>query len=70
MNVIAIDVGTQSVRCAIVNFEDGKGNILSSQTKPIEIYSPSALFYEQDSNQIWSQVCQCVKVTKSSFCKF
>ena len=63
MNVIAVDIGTNSLRSAIVRFENDQGKILVSESKPITVYSPSVLFYEHDSNEIWSQLAECIKVS-------
>ena len=56
---VAIDVGTSSVRAAVV---DGGGRIISSASKEIRIWQPSTDMYEQSSDDIWSCLCCAVRV--------
>lgn len=57
---IGVDVGTGSVRAALV---DQNGNILSVETNPIKMWNPSPSFYQQSSNDIWIASCAVIKVT-------
>ena len=56
---IGIDVGTGSVRAALVAKD---GCVLKTETLAISIHTPKKDFYEQDSQEIWKAVCHCVKV--------
>jgi len=56
---IGVDVGTASVRAALVS-SDGK--IVSSATRPSQIWEPLPDYYEQSSEEIWRNVCAVVKV--------
>ncbi|XP_068245693.1 FGGY carbohydrate kinase domain-containing protein [Palaemon carinicauda] len=55
---IGVDVGTGSVRAALVTTD---GTIVKIETKSISINSCKTGFYEQDSGEIWQAVCHCVK---------
>ena len=56
---IGVDVGTSSVRAALV---DNVGRIVSFSSVDVRIWQPSAGFYEQSSDDIWSCLCSAVKV--------
>lgn len=56
---IGIDVGTSSVRAALV---DEKGVIAHTAEKNITVHNPRPLFHEQSSNEIWSCCCYVIKV--------
>lgn len=56
--VIGVDVGTGSVRAALVQ-SDGK--VIATETKPIRIWNPHPDFYEQSSEDIWEAVVFTVK---------
>lgn len=58
---IGVDVGTGSVRAALVN---NSGKILKVSTCPIKIWNPKPDFYEQSSDDIWSSCCKVIKVFK------
>ena len=58
---IGVDVGTASVRAALVA-SDGK--IVSCATRPLQIWQPLPDYYEQSSEDVWSNVCLVVKVSK------
>ena len=58
---IGIDVGTSSVRAALVS---KTGQLVSTNTSAITILEPDTDFYEQSSDEIWHKVCNCVKVRK------
>ena len=55
---IGVDVGTGSVRSALVN-NDGK--VIHTSIQAIKIHNPQPDFYEQSSTNIWNTVCQTVK---------
>lgn len=56
---IGVDVGTGSVRAALVN---NNGKIIKTSTCPIQTWSPKPDFYEQSSNDIWASCCKVIKV--------
>ena len=59
---IGVDVGTGSVRSALVNEQ---GQVLYTSVMSIKINNPKQDFYEQSSTDIWNAVCHTVKeVTK------
>ncbi|XP_068726049.1 FGGY carbohydrate kinase domain-containing protein-like isoform X1 [Montipora capricornis] len=55
---IGVDVGTASVRAALVS---SNGSIVSSASRPLQIWQPRPDFYEQSSEDIWKNVCAVVK---------
>lgn len=55
---IGVDVGTASVRAALVS---SNGSIVSSASRPLQIWQPRPDFYEQSSEDIWENVCAVVK---------
>ncbi|XP_012055305.1 PREDICTED: FGGY carbohydrate kinase domain-containing protein [Atta cephalotes] len=55
---VGVDVGTGSVRAALVT---SSGKIKKVATCPLEIFHPAPNFYEQSSDNIWSAVCHVVK---------
>ena len=57
---IGVDVGTASVRAALVA-SDGK--IVSCATRPLQIWQPLPDYYEQSSQDVWRNVCLVVKVS-------
>jgi len=57
--VIGVDVGTGSARAALVTVS---GKVVTSHTCPIRTWNEKPDFFEQSSEDIWSAVCQCVKV--------
>lgn len=61
MNVIAIDVGTTSVRLAIISFEGDDARdayVLGSQQKNIS-HKQNGNKFEQKSAEIWQAICEC-----------
>ena len=62
---IAVDVGTSSVRTAVV---DRGGRIMSFASEEIRIWQPSADMYEQSSEDIWSCLCAAVRVRHDVTC--
>lgn len=60
---VAVDVGTASVRAALVTPD---GQVRHTAEEPIVIWEPRAEHYEQSSADIWSKCCQTVKVRRPS----
>jgi ribulose kinase len=56
---IGVDVGTSSVRAAVVK---QNGNIVAKASRSIRIWNPDVNFYLQSSEDIWNAVIQVVKV--------
>lgn len=59
MQFVAVDVGTQSVRAALVT---EKGKIVKTATCPLDTWNPQPDFYQQSSEQVWRSCCTAVKV--------
>ncbi|KAI9487126.1 MAG: hypothetical protein EXX96DRAFT_551912 [Benjaminiella poitrasii] len=55
---IGIDVGTGSVRAAII---DMKGRLVSLDVQAITTYNPKHNIYEQSSTNIWDSIALCVR---------
>jgi len=55
---VGVDVGTSSVRAALV---DSAGKVISTSTHPIKIYEPQPDFYEQSSENIWMACCKTIR---------
>lgn len=55
---IGVDVGTKSVRAAVVN---RNGKVVAKATKDIRIWNPDEDFYVQSSENIWEAVIHAVK---------
>ena len=55
---IGVDVGTASVRAALVNCQ---GHVVQQSVSPIRIHNPKQDFYEQSSHDIWLAVCATVR---------
>ena len=49
-HVVAIDIGTQSTRAALV---DQEGNVLDLAASPVELHAPRSGWAEQDPEQWW-----------------
>ncbi|XP_024219444.2 FGGY carbohydrate kinase domain-containing protein [Halyomorpha halys] len=60
---IGVDVGTGSVRAALVNIN---GKILAVKVKPIKTWNPKPDFYQQSSEDIWQSCCEVIKEVKKS----
>ncbi len=56
--VIAVDVGTGSVRAGVF---DMKGVMAAHAQKEIQLWHPAENFAEQSSNDIWSATCTAVR---------
>lgn len=62
---VGVDVGTASVRAALVSSE---GRILKLASEALQIWHPlPEKYYEQSSDDVWRQLCQVVKVSGSQF---
>lgn len=59
---VGVDVGTGSVRAALVS---EYGNIISTSNKTTKTWSVQPDFFEQSSEDIWNAVVKCVKVFTS-----
>ncbi|XP_013418272.1 FGGY carbohydrate kinase domain-containing protein [Lingula anatina] len=59
---IGVDVGTASVRAALVNSD---GDILATASQPIQIWEPKPGYYEQSSEDVWAMCCKTVKAVTS-----
>lgn len=57
---VGVDVGTGSARAALVN---SHGRVIKTHVKTIQTWSPIPDHYEQSSNDIWSAICECVRVS-------
>ena len=57
---IGVDVGTGSVRAALIS-KNGKTKSLANNTT--QTFNPQEQFYEQSSNNVWLAVCCAVKVS-------
>lgn len=60
MNVISVDVGSSSVRLAIISFtgeHNNEAKVLASHKEDIEIFQDGCKF-EQRSEQIWEAMCK------------
>src|SRR6201995_2589453 len=49
--VLAIDIGTQSTRAALVNYS---GQILATAASPVRLHAPRPGWAEQDPEEWWS----------------
>lgn len=56
---VGVDVGTGSVRAALVN---AFGKVLKVEVKPIKTWVTKQDYYEQSSNDIWNSCVYCIKV--------
>jgi len=57
---IGVDVGTSSVRAALVT---AGGQLVCSASSAITIWELGQDFYEQSSNDIWEACCSVVRVS-------
>ncbi|XP_055531896.1 FGGY carbohydrate kinase domain-containing protein [Wyeomyia smithii] len=64
VNLIGVDVGTGSVRAALVS---SAGKILKTHVIPTQTWNPLTNHYEQSSENIWNAVCECVR-NVASYC--
>ena len=56
---IGVDVGTSSVRAALVT---GVGQVLSTATHSLRILEPDPDYFEQSSENIWDGCCKVIRV--------
>jgi ribulose kinase len=56
---VGVDVGTGSVRAALVT---GNGKLLHTSSKNTKTWSPEVGYFEQSTDDIWRAVCYVVKV--------
>lgn len=56
---VGVDVGTGSVRAALVT---QAGKVLKVHVKETKTWNPLPDHYEQSSDNIWNGVCECVQV--------
>ncbi|CAG2104273.1 unnamed protein product, partial [Medioppia subpectinata] len=63
MIVIGADVGSGSVRVAFIKLADGQieATPLATHKKEITVHNPMGEMYEQNSDEIWSGLCECVQ---------
>jgi len=61
---IGVDVGTSSVRAALVT---STGRLVCSASSAITMWEPEPTFYEQSSTDIWQACCAVVRVRMSDF---
>ena len=56
---IGVDVGTSSVRAALVT---DKGQVMSTATQHLRILEPEPDCFEQSSENIWDGCCKVIEV--------
>jgi ribulose kinase len=61
---VGVDVGTGSVRAALVT---GNGKLLHASSKNTKTWSPEVGYFEQSTDDIWRAVCSVVKVKQFIF---
>lgn len=61
---VGVDVGTASVRAALVS---SNGKIVSSAIQPLKVWKSQPNYFEQSSEDIWGNVCTVVKVVVTQF---
>ena len=62
MKTLCCDIGSGSLRVAIIEYEDEcvlKTKPLAVATEPLTIFNNRIDFYEQSTEQIWSAFCKC-----------
>lgn len=60
---VGVDVGTASVRAALVTKE---GHLKTAAQEPVSIWEPHGDHYVQSSSEIWDKCCAVVRVGASS----
>lgn len=63
--LVGVDVGTGSVRAALVN---KYGKILKVCTHEIKTWHPKPNFYQQSSEDIWTACCFVIRVRSLGLC--
>lgn len=61
---VGVDVGTGSVRAALV---DSTGRVHKVHVRETKTWNPRLDHYEQSSENIWSGICECVQVINFLF---
>lgn len=61
---VGVDVGTGSVRAALVT---SNGKLLHMSSKETKTWSPNVGYFEQSTDDIWKAVCLVVKVKQINF---
>lgn len=56
---VGVDVGTGSVRAALVT---RNGKLLCTSSKDTKTWNPEVDYFEQSTDDIWRAVCSVVKV--------
>ncbi|XP_054161609.1 FGGY carbohydrate kinase domain-containing protein-like [Oppia nitens] len=61
--VIGVDVGSGSVRVSLIKFVDGviDSRPLATHKKSITVHNTNTHIYEQNTDEIWSALCECVQ---------
>jgi predicted NBD/HSP70 family sugar kinase len=61
---VGVDVGTGSVRAALVT---RNGKLLCMSSEETKTWNPSVGYFEQSTDDIWKAVCRVVKVKQLVF---
>lgn len=61
---VGVDVGTGSVRAALVT---RNGKLLCTSSKDTKTWNPEVDYFEQSTDDIWTAVCSVVKVKRTFF---
>lgn len=64
---VGVDVGTGSVRAALVT---RNGKLLYTSSKDTKTWNPEVGYFEQSTDDIWRAVCYVVKVKRFFFIDF
>ena len=62
MNTLGIDIGTSSVKVALVGDED---RVIASASRPLGVSRPQPNFSEQDPHAWWRAVVECMDELKA-----
>ncbi|XP_022670271.1 FGGY carbohydrate kinase domain-containing protein-like isoform X2 [Varroa jacobsoni] len=61
--VVGVDVGSRSARAALVTL---RGNLVRKADRPLEVREQKGEIFEQNADQIWNAICECVREVVSS----
>lgn len=61
---VGVDVGTGSVRAALVT---RNGKLLNMSSEETKTWNPNVGYFEQSTDDIWKAVCRVVKVKEFVF---
>src|ERR1700677_4445796 len=61
--ILAIDQGTSSTKCLIV---DGRGAVVGRGQAPVSIAAPQPGWVEQDAEEIWTSIRRAVETAMDS----